>query len=238
MFRIALCDDDPEDLTRYRGRIQELVKDKIDQVEILTYQNAENLLFAVDDVKDLIDIMVLDIRMPGTDGIDLVRKLRKTGYRNDIIFLTNSEEDMLRAFDVGALNYVVKGKTSQERIDFIVGQAVRSAENKQSMKLILSGGGETRNISVNDVRYFQVIDHLIVVHYAETTFSFISSMSKIENRLENHGFIRVHRAYLVSCRYISSFNNKEVVLTTGECIPVSRSHYSEVKRILHEFEKA
>ena len=237
MFRIALCDDNPEDLVLYEKMLRDYMKDLVTDVEILTYQTPGSLLFAVEDINDLADTMFLDIRMPGTDGIELVKKLRSAGYKNDIVYLTNSEEDMLRAFDVGALNYMVKNKTSQERAEFVVRQAVRSALKKQSAKLILTSGGETRNIPIVDVRFFEVKDHLIVVHYGDDSFTFISSMGKIENRLESQGFIRIHRAYLVSSRYIKSFNNKEVVLITGEYLPVSRKQYPLVRKIMFEIGK-
>ena len=94
MFRIALCDDCEEDLAYYKEEIYWIAKDLLPEFEILTYPTPESLLFAVEDVKDLIDTMFLDIRMPGTDGISLVEKLRAAGYRNDIVFLTCSEEDM------------------------------------------------------------------------------------------------------------------------------------------------
>ena len=237
MFRIALCDDCEEDLAYYKEEIYWIAKDLLPEFEILTYPTPESLLFAVEDVKDLIDTMFLDIRMPGTDGISLVEKLRAAGYRNDIVFLTCSEEDMLRAFDVGALNYMVKEKTSKSRAEFVIRQAVRSALQKQSMKLILTGGGETRNIPVTEVRYFEVKDHLIVAHYGDTSFDFISSMGKIESKLAGQGFVRIHRAYLVSCRYIRSFSSSEVILFTGEHLPVSRKQYHELREVMTEIGK-
>ena len=104
MFRIVLCDDCPEDLELYEEKLRDYLKVIIRDFEILTYQTPESLLAAVEEIHDFADTMFLDVRMPGTDGIDLVKKLRDAGYRSDIIYLTNSEEDMLRAFDVGALN--------------------------------------------------------------------------------------------------------------------------------------
>lgn len=238
MFRIAFCDDRAEDLELYRQKILHYAKDILPDVEVLTYQTQQSLLFAMEDIRDLADIIFLDIRMPGTDGIELTQKLRRAGYQNDIVFLTESEEDMLRAFDVGAFNYMVKGKTSDERAKFVISKAIESALKKNSMKLLLSSGGETRSISVLDVRYFEVRDHLIVVHYGtDSRFTFISAIGKIENRLEKYGFVRTHRAYLVSCRYIRRLNNGKLQLDTGDVIPVSRSRYAEVRRMMEEFSR-
>ncbi|MBQ6014071.1 MAG: response regulator, partial [Firmicutes bacterium] len=163
MFRIVLCDNDPEDLRSYEEKIRGAVADLIPDFEIITYRTPESLLFAIDDIRDLADVMVLDIRMPRTDGIELAKKLRKAGYKNDIIFLTQSEEDMLRAFDVGALNYIVKGKTSRERAAFVIRQAIRSSLEKRSRNLLLEIGGEIRSIPVEDILYIEVRDHLILV---------------------------------------------------------------------------
>ena len=77
MFRIVLCDNDPEDLRSYEEKIRGAVADLIPDFEIITYRTPESLLFAIDDIRDLADVMVLDIRMPRTDGIELAKKLRK-----------------------------------------------------------------------------------------------------------------------------------------------------------------
>ena len=71
---------------------------------------------------------------------------------------------MLRAFDVGALNYIVKGKTSRERAAFVIRQAIRSSLEKRSRNLLLEIGGEIRSIPVEDILYIEVRDHLIMVH--------------------------------------------------------------------------
>ena len=77
MFRIVLCDNDPEDLRSYEEKIRGAVADLIPDFEIITYRTPESLLFAIDDIRDLADVMVLDIRMPRTDGIELAKKLIK-----------------------------------------------------------------------------------------------------------------------------------------------------------------
>ncbi len=231
MLRIVLCDNDPEDLRSYEEKIRGAVADLIPDFEIITYRTPESLLFAIDDIRDLADVMVLDIRMPRTDGIELAKKLRKAGYKNDIIFLTQSEDDMLRAFDVGALNYIVKGKTSRERAAFVIRQAIRSSLEKRSRNLLLEIGGEIRSIPVEDILYIEVRDHLILVHLEKGgLFSFNSTMNRLEEKLRSYGLIRVHRSFLVPLRRVSSLDSSEVVLDSGDRVPVSRGRYKDVKK--------
>lgn len=236
MFRIALCDDDPGDLDYYEKKILKYAGERKPDTKILKYQTPAQLLFALSDVQDLADVIFLDIHMPELDGIALAEKIRDAGYRGEIVFLTVSEEDMLRAFDVRAFNYILKGKTSEERFRRVLYSVMDASSKKQSASVMLSSGGESINLPISDIIYFEVSDHLIVAYFGKETFSFISTIGKLENRLRHYGFIRIHRSFLVSGSYIERFDRKQVVLKDGRRLPVSRNRYADLKDSLRQEE--
>lgn len=97
---IGICDDQKE--------IRELIADKVMKVypaaNIIFYSSGQEVLEAL----QFPDILFLDIKMPGTDGMETARKLRKFNRNIIIIFVTVTEEYVFQSFDVGAFHYLVR----------------------------------------------------------------------------------------------------------------------------------
>lgn len=70
----------------------------------------------------------------------------------------------------------------------------------------------------------------MTVYYGSEQFSFYSTIGKIELRLKDFGFIRIHKSYVVAMPCIQNFTFKELVLESGELLPVGRAYYPELKR--------
>jgi len=233
-MKVAICDDNEDDILYFSEKIRESAQNHGIIVEIKNYTSIEQLRFALSDAGDAPDVLFLDINMPGLNGIDLAEELRMQGFHNNIVFLTISDKYMLQAFDVGAFNYIIKKRTPEKRFDRVVVSALRSAKKKASAYLFLSAGGENRNIPIDEIKYFEVINRIIHVHYGDESFEFFSTMGKLENRLSKYGFIRIHRSFLVAKAYIESFSYTEVILTGGERLPLSRKMYNVLKKELEE----
>ena len=99
-----------------------------------------------------------------------------------------------------------------------------------------SGAGEFRNIEIRKIRYFMVVKRIVTVFYGDDEeFSFYTSIGKIETRLQDYGFIRLHRSYLVSMSHIRTISFKEVEMDNGDILPVGRSYYADLKKQMAEF---
>lgn len=191
-------------------------------------------MFAFADAETAADILFLDVRMPEMDGIEAAKELRRRGYKKEIVFLTVSDQYTLSAFDVGAANYIVKDQTSDERFEKVVFSVLSLARKKSAAYMLFSAGGENRNVPVDEIMYFELSERLVVAHYGKETFRFFSTLGKLENRLRKYGFIRIHRSFLVSKAYISSFSYKETLLRNGTKLPVSRGKYNLLKEAVEK----
>jgi len=233
---IAICDDNESDRKNCRKQLEQIAGMHNLDVEFMFYQNGEDMLFHIEDAKNQPNIIFLDMRMGGVSGDEIARQLRSRGVTSEIIFFTVSKEYYTSAFDVKALHYVVKGETSNEKLEDIFLQAVQAVQEKQSEYIICAGAGEFRNIEIKKIRYFQVMKRIITVHYNQSEeFSFYSTIGKIELRLQEYGFVKIHRSYLVSLFHIRTITFKEVVLNNGEVLPVGRSCYSDLKNRMEEY---
>ena len=121
MLHIVLCDDDPAIISRYKELLAQLAEKHRMEYKLSCFGNAEQLLFALDDIQFGVDILYLDVQMDRLNGIEAAKKLRSSGCRAQIIFLTNAREYVFESFDVSPLQYLLKGDTSiEKRIDYDV----------------------------------------------------------------------------------------------------------------------
>ena len=113
-MRIALCDDNEQDLNYYSDLIYTLAKEKNIAIEVVRFKTGEQALFHISNNEKPIDILLLDIHMPGINGIETGLKLRQAPFHfhGEIVFVTVSSDYAIDAFDVQAFHYIVKGITS------------------------------------------------------------------------------------------------------------------------------
>lgn len=238
-MNIIVCDDTERELTRYADLIEKLCEKNNIDANVVRYVNGMKLLLDLEDARLRADVIFLDIHMPHIDGVSIAGRLREMGYYGEIVFLTVSQQHFLAAFDVRASNYILKGRCKEPRIERILLEVCSAAMEKQKEYITFSGGGNTVNVAIQSIRYFEVNQRIITVHYENSkTFQFYSTMTKLENMLYQHGFVRTHRAFLVAIAYIHELRQEMVTLLDGAQIPVSRTYYAAVKRTLSPDEPA
>jgi len=233
-MRIALCEDNERDRSYYANLIKTSMPPEV-KGELFEYESGEHLLFDIEDVEPY-DLLFLDIHMDGTDGYSVAEILKKKQYHCDIIFLAEDKEKVWEAFEVGAMHYLVKSMTSEERFLQLFHWALKKVMMKKRQYILLSCAGEMRKISISTIQYFEVLRNLIIVHYNEDQqFEFYSTLGKIENILLGKEFVRIHRSYLVALSSIQSVQPTEVILLNGTKLPVSRKKYAEIREAFLQY---
>ncbi|MGI6722503.1 MAG: LytR/AlgR family response regulator transcription factor [Anaerovoracaceae bacterium] len=237
-MRIIICDDDTAFVEECKKNIADIAAGNSFTAEVEGMASGERLLFELSDEPNSVDLILMDINFQEKmDGVIATRKLRDIGYTNEIVFLTKDKSRVFEAFDVDALNYVVKGVTSPEKCESILLTAVEKSRSKKREMIALSCAGDNRNIPIDSIFYFEVVRRIIEVHYDDEVFEFYSTIGKLENLLFDKGFIRVHRAYLVSSAHISSVRSSELTLDNGETVPVGRTYAKQVKEFMRTMQE-
>lgn len=234
-MQIAICDDDRAILERCKKAVEDfLVKEKL-KADISLFESGTQLLFSLAGRQAPPDIILLDIMMPKVDGVEVARQLRANGYVGAIVFLTRSTDHTFDAFDVGAFNYVVKGTGDTKRLYQVLGSAIAAMERRKNDFILINGISEHRNIPIAAIRYFEINKHVCTVHYgASETFEFVSSLDRLENMTLMCGFVRIHRSYLVNCRYVKSYTFRRCILENGTELPVGRSRYADLRAAMEQ----
>ncbi len=197
------------------------------------------------------DLVFLDIQMPGLNGFDVIDLLASP--RPHIVFVTAYDEYALRAFEVHALDYLMK-PVSQDRLsnslqriatlierntpDEGVDRLAEAREKTPLRRLTLHLGRRIRVAEIEEVQYFEARDKLVFARLNDgKEYPVDFTLQALEKRLDQTLFVRTHRAYLVNIRtideLISWFSGSYLMhLNDGTRLPVSRRRARLVKQAL------
>lgn len=226
-MNIFICDDNAEQTSLCKKAIQALSHQHGIHSKIKAFPSGDALLFEAEDAYATLDLIYLDIHMPGLNGIETAKRLREIGFLGDIVFFTVSPDFAIAGYDVGALHYVVKDETTKEKFEEIFLRACERKQRRESEVLVLTCAGESRCVPVEEIRYFEIQQRIVTVVYAKERFEFYSTMMRLEEQLFNRGFVRTHKSFLVSKRFIHSIDSSRVLLDSGEELPVGKRYYAE-----------
>lgn len=236
MYTILLCDDNEETLNEYADLIKKIAQKNQTQVRISSFHSGEQLLFYLSDCPGQADIIYLDIVMNDLNGIETAKKLRDFGCQAEIVFLTTSDDYVFEAFDVTPVQYLLKAETSVKKFETVFLQALRKIQKKGDDVFLCESQGEQKVLSVKDISYLEVSKRIVTVHYnGSEKFSFYSSMEQMEQQLENRGFVRVHRSYLVNLTYVVMFRQSSIYLKTGMIIPLGVTYIKPVRQAFSDY---
>lgn len=228
MLRIAICDDQKiaTDI------IYEITKKTFDAYEVTTeiclYNNAKELLFAMEDYQ--FDLLLLDIDMPEMDGIELGMKLRNRKDRTDIIFISDREDRVFDSLLVSPFGFIRKSRMEEDAEKVLGLYLSRKEEQPKTITMKVQDG--IVSVIISDILYIEGDRHyqLVSVKQSDERLQVRSSMQELEEKLVPQGFLRVHKGFLVNAAHIKKVLNDEIILTNGSRVPVSRNKRAEIKR--------
>ena len=230
-MRLAICDDEK----RVRDVIAESVRAVSESIEIELYADAKEIL-APDHY---VDILFLDIQMPGIDGMKAARLMREAGKKTVIVFVTALEEQVFGAFDVGAFNYIIK-PFGRARIQEVIKRAIEQAEENRYIEKTLAdkegesvraitvkAGGSNTRVIISEIVYAEIYDRRVILHMNDRdNIEYYGRISELES-LAGKDFFRVHRAFLINLGHVKSYDSKSVRVGDAE-LPVARGKYQEL----------
>jgi two-component system, LytTR family, response regulator LytT len=230
---------------------------QIDGVEVVG--QADNGVAAIDAVERLRpDVVFLDIQMPGLSGFEVARRIAARGDSPQIVFVTAFDQYALEAFEVNAIDYVLK-PTEPERLEQAVGRARRRQEanaplNEQIEKIVKLVGDRHQwqgqiAVKVGERVLLVRADEIIYASLNGDTISIVTgqlagtsnyrTLDELQARLDPEVFWRVHRSHLVNINKIKEIvpwfsRNYILRMKDGKAteIPVSRSQTKRLRDYL------
>lgn len=183
------------------------------------------------------EVVLLDIRMPGIDGMETARRLAKLNHPPRIIFTTAYGEHALEAFETEALDYLVKPVRAERLVQALERARRLLPQGENGPRLTVRKHGELHLIALDEVIFFQADHKYVTAHLAGREELLEESLKQLEEAWPDR-FLRVHRNALVAIAALSGLEKladgtHRVVLRGVENGPeVSRRHLSELRRLL------
>jgi two-component system, LytTR family, response regulator len=248
MIRAILADD--EVLARQKLRQLLCV---VPQVEIIG--EGANASETIDLVRTAApDLLFLDIRMPGRDGFEVVSELSSDPKlaMPRIIFTTAYDCYALRAFDIHAVDYLLKPFTA-ERLAMAMQRAQeqillgrRNTEHgpahghngkSHNGRMVFKSRGRILFLPVSDIRWIGAEENYVRICTGSETHLLRETMAHVEERLDPSLFLRVHRSAIVNLQFVKEVrtappNDFTVVMMNGQKIAMSRNYHARVGQLL------
>ncbi len=225
-MHIAICDDEQKDLDALASLIREY--DTSGTMQIFRFSSAQALYqFAR---KETVDIAVLDIEMESPNGYEIARQLMSQEKQPIIIFVTNSMAYTMRGYGV-AHRYLSKPLSKPLLWEALDSAVLKVKANR--FTFTIDGGNQV--VRIDDIYYFEVFNHVAVLHTCNREYTFRASLKDISMQLPMGYFGSPHQSYLINYTYVKSAHATEIILTNGAHIPVSRRKLKAFQEDFHVF---
>ena len=222
MLSIAVSDDEIMECCNIAGKIKEILKEMKRPCIIRQFCSGQELIQS----SDSFDIIFLDIIMRDLDGMKTAHMFREKAFDKLLIFISSSREYVFEAYDVEAFQYLLK-PVDEKKLKRVLQKAVSKIENHAREFIIVSKERQKKKLFLDDIYYFEIKGRMMDVHGADGIFTYYEQIGVLENNLQEKGFFRCHKSYLINLRYVNVYNRQEAILDNGERIIIAKRRYEE-----------
>lgn len=224
-LRIAVCDDDPTDRQQAAALTREIMTAKGLAVSLYTYENAQSLLAAIQGGEQF-QILLLDVMMDGLDGMEFAAALRELGNSTAIIFMSTNREMALRGYEVSAARYLAKPLRREQLREALL-YCCKAFEKRE---ILLPTAKGQRRVPLSDILYAEAMERVTKLALTDRAEELSIKFSALAALLPERQFAFCHRSYLVNLEHVAYIRSRELELSTGEVLPVSRYRLEELQK--------
>ena len=230
MLRIAVVDDEREQRILLETCLHRYEQENSAELRITLFGDAQE--FLRQDPGGF-DIVLLDIQMPGLDGMTVARQLRERNQRLVLIFITNMAQFAIEGYAVDAMDFILK-PVSYYRLAATLTKAKSRLQTETGVFLVLHTKDGTYRLDSARVHYIEMFNHHTIFHTEDGVFDTTGSLKKLEEQLSGQNFARCNNGYLVNLRYVRGVEGSEVVVG-GDRLLISRTRRKVFLQRLSEF---
>jgi DNA-binding LytR/AlgR family response regulator len=184
------------------------------EFDIVEFGSGEEFLGGYQPVYD---IVLMDIELPGINGMETAKALRRLDSFVLLVFVTNMVQYAVSGYEVDALNYILK---PVNRFDFALkmNKAISRTAKRTEKSVQIRAGKDLYMLPVAAIRYLEVDGHYIVYHTTEGDYSEYITLKEAEKKLNKPYFVRCNRCYLVNLKYVSAVRDDVVQVGRDELL--------------------
>lgn len=234
-MRIAICDDDKNELFRILSVLADYQSQRNLEFSYKPFDNSTELASAL--LQERYDIYLLDVVMPGLNGIELAKEIRSCDKAADIIFLTSSPEFAVESYTVKASNYLVK-PVSKDRLFEALDDIMRTRTEDRDSCLVLKSSVGVHKVRISEIIYVEALNRKVIYYLKNNSqITCVEKFASACNRLLQHPeFLLAHRSFLVNMNYIRRIDATDLYLANDKCLPLAQRRITEIKKLYLAFQ--
>ena len=240
-LRVLIVDDEPLAIERLQ-----LLLARLDGVTLVgTAPDGEAALRIAEAVQP--DLLLLDIAMPGMDGIEVARSLGSSSIDPAVVFITAFDNFAVAAFDVAAVDYLMK-PVDPERLSRAIERARETiakgrtsgrgpAASRYVQEFWVPDSSGLVRIAAQDIERITAERDYMRLHVGRRSWLIYRTIGRLEEELDPDLFIRVHRSVILRRDTIAGISRDSAGhwaarLSNGEEVRIGRSHMDDVKKLI------
>ncbi|BFK27174.1 LytTR family DNA-binding domain-containing protein [Blautia coccoides] len=238
MRKITIVDDDIVFTKKIKKAIGKYYLEKGRSIEILVYHKTELVLYDVEENK-FSDIYLLDIEMPGINGIELATRIKDAYKKSYIIFITSHLQFTLDAFDVKAYQYIPKEQNILiERLYRSLDELEKEIDEGDKYYLVQTNS-RYQKVQLREIFYiYKDGKYSVIVTEHEKVFE-RETLKNIFMHLErsSDGFYMLDRGYIINLMHVMKVDAGNLFMRNSVSIPITKSRIKEAKDAVYGFWK-
>lgn len=221
-MKIAIVDDEWNMTRQIEAFLERFQAENPVAVTARVFHDAASFLAEYDESYDLV---LLDVEMPGMNGIEAAKRIRERDAKVSIMFITNMAQYAIHGYEVEAVDYVLKPIGYQD-FAMKMKKALRYIERDASRQLVLDTTAGKLAVKVSDIVYVEVIRHYLNFHTDVGVYEVRGVMREWEGRLGQYHFARCNQSFLVNLAKVRAIHGSKV-LVEGMELTISRNKKNE-----------
>ena len=230
-LHLAICDDNADQIKYLEDAVTEWARLNKQPVAVFSFLSAEAFLFEYEE-NERFDILLLDIEMPGMDGIALAGKLRKTDESLRIIFVTGYEKYIADGYDVAAFHFLIK-PLKKEKLFEVLTKASDLIKRKEKI-LFLNTNRSVVKVPLHTITYIEAEQNYVNIHTESDIYHVKMTLANIEGMLDE-SFFRTGKSFIVGLKFVKSISKTCIVLDDNTEIPLGRNLYDAANKAFINF---
>lgn len=222
-MKCAIVDDEKRATDLFCSYMKRFEEENQMSITVVAYNSPNTFL---ENYSNDFELVLMDVEMPGLDGFQTAREIRRMDRQVVLMFITNMAQYAINGYEVEAIDYVIKPVVYQD-FALKIKKAIRYVARNHDEKLVLNTQAGIKYLNLSDIYYIEVMKHYLVYHTVDGDYTVRGVMKDMEEKLCQWSFVRCHHCYLVNMKYVESINGN-VLKVAGEQLTVSRNKKSEL----------
>lgn len=234
MLHIAVCDDDEAVAAANAAAAEEVLRECGSIGRVVTYTDSGNLLYDITEDGFYFDLILLDIEMPGSTGMELAGKIKPVLPNAKIIFITSHIEYAIDAFELSVFRYVPK-QDRKKRLSAAIRDAVKLLAIEDGRIYTIQTNSRLEKIPYREILYIERDGKNATIVTESGTSKVRKSLQQVYEEFASEEFLYIDRGCIVNLIHVMQVKDGTAVLNNQTALPISRSHLKEVKERINEY---